>query len=136
MKNNKETTSQKIDFSGRAGELSKNKVVSDNPIDAQRREKVKEAMRHAWSSYEKYAWGNDELQVIVILLSELLFISTYYYSGVTLSNYYFISERDKQEKRELESTISNKWPFEPVIILKLSLYIVMTLLIAWWQACP
>lgn len=108
MKNNKETTSQKIDFSGRAGELSKNKVVSDNPIDAQRREKVKEAMRHAWSSYEKYAWGNDELQVIVILLSELLFISTYYYSGVTLSNYYFISERDKQEKRELESTISNK----------------------------
>lgn len=62
LKNNKETTSQKIDFSGRAGELSKNKVVSDNPIDAQRREKVKEAMRHAWSSYEKYAWGNDELQ--------------------------------------------------------------------------
>ncbi|PHU14975.1 Mannosyl-oligosaccharide 1,2-alpha-mannosidase MNS2 [Capsicum chinense] len=35
---------------------------SDDPVDAQRREKVKDAMRHAWSSYEKYAWGHDELQ--------------------------------------------------------------------------
>ncbi|KAG6575398.1 Mannosyl-oligosaccharide 1,2-alpha-mannosidase MNS2, partial [Cucurbita argyrosperma subsp. sororia] len=34
----------------------------DDPIDAERREKVKEAMIHAWSSYEKYAWGQDELQ--------------------------------------------------------------------------
>ncbi|TXG69529.1 hypothetical protein EZV62_004464 [Acer yangbiense] len=40
---------------------SRNKVV-DDPIDIQRREKVKEAMIHAWSSYEKYAWGQDELQ--------------------------------------------------------------------------
>ena len=39
------------------------KVVPDEPIDVQRREKVKEAMVHAWSSYEKYAWGRDELQV-------------------------------------------------------------------------
>lgn len=38
-------------------------VVPDDPIDIQRREKVKEAMIHAWSSYEKYAWGQDELQV-------------------------------------------------------------------------
>ncbi|PIN23869.1 Mannosyl-oligosaccharide 1,2-alpha-mannosidase [Handroanthus impetiginosus] len=36
--------------------------VSDDPIDIQRREKVKDAMIHAWSSYEKYAWGHDELQ--------------------------------------------------------------------------
>lgn len=35
----------------------------DDPIDAERREKVKEAVIHAWSSYEKYAWGQDELQV-------------------------------------------------------------------------
>lgn len=35
----------------------------DDPIDVERREKVKEAMVHAWSSYEKYAWGQDELQV-------------------------------------------------------------------------
>lgn len=41
----------------------KSKVVPDDPIEIQRREKVKEAMIHAWSSYEKYAWGNDELQV-------------------------------------------------------------------------
>lgn len=39
------------------------KEVLDDPIDIQRREKVKEAMLHAWSSYEKYAWGQDELMV-------------------------------------------------------------------------
>ena len=39
------------------------KEVGLDPIDIQRREKVKEAMIHAWSSYEKYAWGQDELQV-------------------------------------------------------------------------
>ncbi|WJX33822.1 mannosyl-oligosaccharide 1,2-alpha-mannosidase [Trifolium repens] len=39
------------------------KEVLDDPIDIQRRDKVKEAMLHAWSSYEKYAWGQDELQV-------------------------------------------------------------------------
>ncbi|CAH2053156.1 unnamed protein product [Thlaspi arvense] len=37
------------------------KDVQD-PIDAQRMQRVKEAMIHAWSSYEKYAWGQDELQ--------------------------------------------------------------------------
>lgn len=46
------------------GQLSKKEVVPDDPIDIQRREKVKEAMIHAWSSYEKYAWGQDELQVL------------------------------------------------------------------------
>lgn len=34
-----------------------------DPINNQRREKVKEAMLHAWNSYVKYAWGQDELQV-------------------------------------------------------------------------
>ncbi|GAB2219991.1 hypothetical protein Droror1_Dr00007632 [Drosera rotundifolia] len=38
------------------------KDVTINPIALERREKVKEAMLHAWSSYEKYAWGQDELQ--------------------------------------------------------------------------
>ncbi|KAJ8770480.1 hypothetical protein K2173_017971 [Erythroxylum novogranatense] len=38
------------------------KVISEDPLDIQRREKVKDAMIHAWSSYEKYAWGHDELQ--------------------------------------------------------------------------
>ncbi|KAK4761073.1 hypothetical protein SAY87_005966 [Trapa incisa] len=40
---------------------SKREILED-PIDKERREKVKEAMMHAWSSYEKYAWGQDELQ--------------------------------------------------------------------------
>ncbi|KAG8482001.1 hypothetical protein CXB51_026887 [Gossypium anomalum] len=38
-----------------------NRVPANVPIEMQRREKVKEAMIHAWSAYEKYAWGNDEL---------------------------------------------------------------------------
>ncbi|XP_051147921.1 mannosyl-oligosaccharide 1,2-alpha-mannosidase MNS1 [Andrographis paniculata] len=41
---------------------NRNADISDDPIDIQRREKVKDAMIHAWSSYEKYAWGHDELQ--------------------------------------------------------------------------
>ncbi|KAH1097373.1 hypothetical protein J1N35_014294 [Gossypium stocksii] len=40
----------------------KSKAVPNDPVEMQRREKVKEAMAHAWSSYERYAWGNDELQ--------------------------------------------------------------------------
>ncbi|XP_038984687.1 mannosyl-oligosaccharide 1,2-alpha-mannosidase MNS1-like isoform X2 [Phoenix dactylifera] len=43
-----------------------NKIIKDlvdiDPINEERREKVKEAMLHAWDSYEKYAWGQDELQ--------------------------------------------------------------------------
>ncbi|KAF8103900.1 hypothetical protein N665_0182s0008 [Sinapis alba] len=38
------------------------KDVQEDPADAQRMQRVKEAMVHAWSSYEKYAWGQDELQ--------------------------------------------------------------------------
>ncbi|KAK9734146.1 hypothetical protein RND81_04G118200 [Saponaria officinalis] len=41
---------------------SGSKSVQDDPIEVERRQKVKEAMIHAWSSYEKYAWGQDELQ--------------------------------------------------------------------------
>lgn len=37
--------------------------VPEDPVDAHRMQRVKEAMIHAWSSYEKYAWGQDELQV-------------------------------------------------------------------------
>lgn len=31
------------------------------PPDVARRDAVKGAMQHAWSSYEKFAWGSDEL---------------------------------------------------------------------------
>ncbi|KAK9135418.1 hypothetical protein Syun_014748 [Stephania yunnanensis] len=37
--------------------------AEENSIDVQRRQKVKEAMLHSWTSYEKYAWGQDELRV-------------------------------------------------------------------------
>uniref|UniRef100_A0A0D9W944 alpha-1,2-Mannosidase n=1 Tax=Leersia perrieri TaxID=77586 RepID=A0A0D9W944_9ORYZ len=42
--------------------ISREKLVEIDPINNQRREKVKEAMVHAWNSYVKYAWGMDELQ--------------------------------------------------------------------------
>ncbi|KAG1326879.1 Mannosyl-oligosaccharide 1,2-alpha-mannosidase MNS1 [Cocos nucifera] len=41
-------------------------LVNIDPINKGRRDKVKEAMLHAWDSYEKYAWGQDELQVGVL----------------------------------------------------------------------
>lgn len=34
-----------------------------DPVNHERREKVKDAMRHAWNSYVSYAWGQDELKV-------------------------------------------------------------------------
>ncbi|XP_042497924.1 mannosyl-oligosaccharide 1,2-alpha-mannosidase MNS1-like [Macadamia integrifolia] len=62
---------QLLDLKNSGGDVSENikksakmkrRVVKDDPLDVQRREKVKEAMLHAWTSYEKYAWGQDELQ--------------------------------------------------------------------------
>ncbi|CAH9077003.1 unnamed protein product [Cuscuta europaea] len=54
---------REVDLDGKSNDdRAKEKDVFDDPADAQRREKVKDAMRHAWSSYEKYAWGHDELQ--------------------------------------------------------------------------
>ncbi|KAI7737959.1 hypothetical protein M8C21_004921 [Ambrosia artemisiifolia] len=49
------TTTKKIDMKKMDG-------LATDPIEAERREKVKDAMLHAWTSYEKYAWGHDELQ--------------------------------------------------------------------------
>ena len=56
--------------------LDENPVVSNknsrkdflevDPVNNERREKVKEAMLHAWNSYVKYAWGMDELQVCLV----------------------------------------------------------------------
>ncbi|KAD2394000.1 hypothetical protein E3N88_40977 [Mikania micrantha] len=42
--------------------LTKINGLATDHIEDQRREKVKDAMVHAWTSYEKYAWGHDELQ--------------------------------------------------------------------------
>lgn len=41
---------------------SRKDLVEIDPVNNERREKVKEAMLHAWNSYVKYAWGMDELQ--------------------------------------------------------------------------
>lgn len=56
-----------IKSSGKSDMLTTKNVVEDDPIDIQRRESVKEAMAHAWASYEKYAWGQDELQVCFLI---------------------------------------------------------------------
>jgi hypothetical protein len=53
----------------------------DDPISLQRREKVKDAMIHAWTSYEKYAWGKDELKVLFPLVNIFL------YSSLQFCNY-------------------------------------------------
>jgi len=60
-------TARKLDLKGKTNKSTKE--VLDDSIDIQRREKVKDAMLHAWSSYEKYAWGQDELQVWLISIA-------------------------------------------------------------------
>jgi hypothetical protein len=45
---------------------SRKDLVEIDPVNNERREKVKEAMLHAWNSYVKYAWGMDELQVCLV----------------------------------------------------------------------
>lgn len=59
------------------------KDVPEDPVDVERRQKVKEAMIHAWSSYEKYAWGKDELQVHQ-LFSKWIFTLAYTYNLVKM----------------------------------------------------
>ncbi|TVU04358.1 hypothetical protein EJB05_08422, partial [Eragrostis curvula] len=44
------------------GNIIKKHHLEVDPVSNARREKVKEAMLHAWNSYVKYAWGQDELQ--------------------------------------------------------------------------
>ncbi|CAI9757585.1 unnamed protein product [Fraxinus pennsylvanica] len=61
VKDGKSVTGQ-AKTSGKSNNAKRKSNVSDDPIDTERREKVKDAMIHAWSSYEKYAWGHDELQ--------------------------------------------------------------------------
>ncbi|KAF9614725.1 hypothetical protein IFM89_020558 [Coptis chinensis] len=50
------------EFKSASGETMITNVLKDDLIDVQRRGKVKEAMLHAWTCYENYAWGQDELQ--------------------------------------------------------------------------
>lgn len=64
-KNVQDVSGGKSKFSGKDSDVTKMKGIPNDPIEVQRREKVKGAMLHAWTSYEKYAWGRDELQVCV-----------------------------------------------------------------------
>ncbi|KAF9618856.1 hypothetical protein IFM89_002724, partial [Coptis chinensis] len=50
------------EFKSASGETMITNVLKDDPVDVQRRGKVKETMLHAWTCYENYAWGQDELQ--------------------------------------------------------------------------
>lgn len=49
--------------------FTKDISVEEDPINIRRRDKVKDAMLHAWTSYEKYAWGKDELKVFLNIFS-------------------------------------------------------------------
>ncbi|KAM0851374.1 hypothetical protein ACQ4PT_052459 [Festuca glaucescens] len=51
-----------LDENSVSGEMPRKDLAEIDPINTERREKVKEAMLHAWNSYVKYAWGMDELQ--------------------------------------------------------------------------
>lgn len=62
FKNSKGVSSEGLKHGDKSRFKIKRKASPADPIEVQRREKVKGAMLHAWSSYEKYAWGNDELQ--------------------------------------------------------------------------
>lgn len=64
-KNVKDALGEKSKSAGEDIDASKKMGIEDDPISVQRREKVKGAMLHAWTSYEKYAWGKDELQVCI-----------------------------------------------------------------------
>ncbi|KAK8595806.1 hypothetical protein V6N12_064315 [Hibiscus sabdariffa] len=43
-------------------DMKEGNLDDEDPVSIERRQKVKDAMLHAWNSYEKYAWGKDELQ--------------------------------------------------------------------------
>lgn len=40
----------------------------DDPLNFERRRAVKDAMIHAWTYYEMYAWGHDELKVCLLVM--------------------------------------------------------------------
>ena len=63
LKSEKGVSVGKMNPKAKGSDTTKKIDVLDDPISVQRRERVKNAMIHAWSSYEKFAWGHDELQV-------------------------------------------------------------------------
>jgi len=61
--------------------------LQDDPVNNARREKVKEAMLHAWNSYVTYAWGQDELQVFLFHLYLLGYLLPFMFYSNELLNY-------------------------------------------------
>ena len=57
--NNKGDEGEKIDTEIH---LPETQEEENDPIARERQQAVREAFLHAWRSYEKYAWGNDELR--------------------------------------------------------------------------
>ena len=68
LKNGNAVQSEKFNFDHKSSGARSGNDAANDPVATQRRERVKDAMIHAWSSYEKYAWGHDELQVLVTFL--------------------------------------------------------------------
>jgi len=56
-------SAESIQKEDEVNKFTKDFSVEDDPISLQRRDKIKDAMLHAWTSYETYAWGRDELKV-------------------------------------------------------------------------
>nr|KYP57533.1 Mannosyl-oligosaccharide 1,2-alpha-mannosidase IA [Cajanus cajan] len=62
VKGNIKDSAESIQNDEKVDKFTNDISVEDDPINLQRRDKVKDAMLHAWTSYEKYAWGKDELK--------------------------------------------------------------------------
>lgn len=56
-------SAESIQNEDEVNKFAKDIYVDEDPISKQRRDKIKDAMLHAWTSYETYAWGKDELKV-------------------------------------------------------------------------
>lgn len=75
-----------MEFAGDAKKLGNESDSEHDPVTVWRRQQVKAAMLHAWSSYEKYAWGFDELQVSIIL-SPIICLQCEQSSWISYSNH-------------------------------------------------
>ena len=62
IKGHMKDSGESIQKDEKINKFAKGISVEDDPVSIERREKVKDAMLHAWTAYEKYAWGKDELK--------------------------------------------------------------------------
>ncbi|XP_014508082.2 mannosyl-oligosaccharide 1,2-alpha-mannosidase MNS1 isoform X2 [Vigna radiata var. radiata] len=62
IKGHMKDSAESIQNEDEVNKFAKDIYVDEDPISKQRRDKIKDAMLHAWTSYETYAWGKDELK--------------------------------------------------------------------------